>query len=172
MSGRKARFIPGFFGLPIGEHEIVLPSLVSNKMATADPYPRAYLYRRIVQAKLYIDRHYHEKIDLDLIASEARFSKFHFIRLFKNAYRLTPHSYLTQIRIEKARKLLEETDNSIAEVGFMVGFESLGSFSTLFKRKTGLSPAAYRKHQVKRFQLSQEQPLTFIPGCFGLKMVD
>ena len=53
-------------------------------------YPRSYLYRRIVLAKLYIDANYAENINLDLVAGEAHFSKYHFIRLFKQAYSKTP----------------------------------------------------------------------------------
>lgn len=66
-----------------------------------DQPPKIYLYRRIVLAKLFIDEHYAEDIDLDAIAGEASFSKFHFIRLFKMAYGKTPHQYLTRVRIEQ-----------------------------------------------------------------------
>ena len=74
-------------------------------MAT-EQYPKIYLYKRIVQAKLFIDNNYAEDIDLDNIADEAYFSKFHFIRLFKNIYGSTPHHYLRQVRIEHAKQLL------------------------------------------------------------------
>jgi AraC-like DNA-binding protein len=72
---------------------------------TTELYPRVYLYRRIVQAKLFIDSKYADKIDLDNISDEACFSKFHFIRLFNSIYGKTPHQYLTFVRIEKAQQL-------------------------------------------------------------------
>src|SRR5262245_2298210 len=65
-------------------------------------YPKAYLYRRVVQAKLFIDAHFSEEIDVDDISSEAAFSKFHFIRLFKSVYGLAPHAYLTTVRVQQA----------------------------------------------------------------------
>ena len=71
-------------------------------------YPKVYLYRRIVQAKLFIDSHYQESLDLEAIADEAFFSKFHFIRLFKDSYGKTPYQYLTYVRIEKAKGLLKK----------------------------------------------------------------
>ena len=109
-------------------------------------YPRVYLYRRIVRAKLFIDNNYSENIDLDNIADEAFFSKFHFIRQFKKFYGKTPHQYLIVVRIEKAMELLR-TDIPVSEVCYAVGFESLGSFSGLFKRIVGLTPSAYLLHQ-------------------------
>ena len=66
-------------------------------------YPKIYLVRRVVQAKLFIDEHYAERLDLDNISDEACFSKFHFIRLFRNIYGKTPHQYLTTVRIEKPK---------------------------------------------------------------------
>ncbi len=129
-------------------------------------YPGMYLYKRVVQAKLFIDSHYVEPIDLDDIADEALFSKFHFIRLFKSVYGQTPHQYRTQLRIEKAMELLG-AGQSVSHACFDVGFESLGSFTMLFKRRTGLNPSLYRKKMIERTMAIKEQPLYFIPGCFA-----
>src|SRR6476646_827443 len=108
----------------------------------AEQYPKIYLYQRIVQAKLSIDKYYGDKIDLSNISDEAYFSKFHFIRLFKKIYRKTPHQYLTHVRIEKAIDLLR-TDKPVSEVCYAVGFESLSSFGRLFKRIVGSTPSAF-----------------------------
>ena len=131
-------------------------------------YPKGYLYRRIVQAKLFIDNNYSEKIDLDNIADEAYFSKFHFMRQFKKIYGKTPHQYLTTVRIEKAMLLLK-TDLPVSTVCYEVGFESIGSFSALFKRIVGLAPSAYllRQQQIRAHIL--HTPLAHIPGCFAEK---
>jgi AraC-like DNA-binding protein len=87
-------------------------------------YPKIYLYKRIVQAKIFIDTNYHLDIDLDNISDEACFSKFHFIRLFKKAYSKTPHQYLTVVRIEKAVELLQ-SGQQVSEVCYAVGFDSV-----------------------------------------------
>jgi len=128
-------------------------------------YPKMYLYKRIVQAKLFIDMHYTKAIDIDNIADEAYFSKFHFIRLFKKIYGKTPHYYLTSVRIEKA-KLLLQNNISVSEVCLSVGFESLSSFSGLFKRVTGVNPSIYLVQQQHLKAEISEKPLKFIPGCF------
>jgi len=134
-----------------------------------EQYPKIYLYRRLVQAKLFIDAHYADNIDLDNIADEAYFSKFHFIRLFKNIYRRTPHQYLIFLRIEKAMELLK-AGAPVSDVCYTVGFESLGSFSGLFKRMVGRTPSNYSiEQQAIKAQIAQA-PLTFIPGCFAEKI--
>jgi len=131
-----------------------------------EQFPEIYLYRRIVQAKLFIDNNYGEQIDLRGIADEAYFSKFHFIRLFKMAYGKTPHQYLTAVRIDKAQLLLQN-DASVTETCFAVGFESLTSFVGLFKRLTGISPSIYRQQQQQRKKEISCIPLKFIPNCFA-----
>ena len=132
----------------------------------ADQYPKVYLYRRIVQAKLFIDKFYSEKIDLDNISDEAYFSKFHFIRLFKSVYGKTPHQYLTTVRIEKAQQFLQE-NKSVTEVCTLVGFESVSTFSGLFTKLTGKTPSQYLNfHQQRKTQI-QKSPLAFVPGCYA-----
>jgi len=135
---------------------------------TDHQYPKLYFYRRIVQAKLYIDDHYGDSIDLNNIADEAYFSKFHFIRAFKNTYGKTPHQYLIYVRIEKACELLK-TGMPVSEVCYTVGFESLSSFSGLFKRIAGLSPSAYVAQQQNLQQQIKKSPLSFVPACFAEK---
>ena len=135
---------------------------------SSEIYPKVYLYRRIVQAKLFIDTNYAENIDLDNIADEAFFSKFHFIRQFKNIYGKTPHQYLTVTRIEKAMQFLR-TGIPVTDVCFAVGFESLSSFSGLFKRIVGLTPSAYLTQQQQIKAQILKTPLKFIPGCFADK---
>lgn len=131
-----------------------------------DQLPKIYLYRRLVQAKLFIDKNYHNPIDLNDIADEAYFSKYHFIRLFKNIYGKTPHQYLIQVRVENARLLLKR-GLSVADVCYAVGFDSVTSFSALFKKITSCSPANYQQTELKRQAEMQQSPLKFIPGCFA-----
>jgi len=131
-------------------------------------YPKIYLYRQIVRATLFIDENYASRIALDQVANAAFFSKFHFIRLFKKIYGQTPHQYLTTLRIEKSMQLLR-SGLSVTEACYEVGFESPGSFSSLFRRTTGLTPSAYLSHQQKIRARISKSPLDFIPGCFAEK---
>jgi AraC-like DNA-binding protein len=143
---------------------------VSNAVgdAVSNAYPKVYLYRRIVQAKLFIDTNYAENIELANISDEAFFSKFHFIRLFKKIYGYTPHQYVTKVRIDKAMELLR-TNVPVSETCYAVGFESLSSFSGLFKRLVGTTPSAYLLQQQQMKAHILKAPLDFIPGCFAEK---
>ena len=131
-----------------------------------EQFEKIYLYKRVVQAKLFIDKHFADNIDLNNIADQAHFSKFHFIRLFKSIYGLTPNSYLIKTRIDKAKTLLEN-GHSILETGLMIGLESPTSFAGMFKKLEGISPSAYQKNALMRRQLISENPLQFIPNCFA-----
>ena len=135
-------------------------------MGTSASYPKVYLYRRIVQAKLYIDEHYAKKIDLDNIADEAYFSKFHFVRQFKKIYGKTPVQYLQSVRIAHAMKLLQ-AEVPVLDTCILVGFESATTFSGLFKRLVGTSPSVYQERQLMRKAHIMAAPLEYIPGCFA-----
>jgi len=120
--------------------------------------PRAEWYASVRKARAFIDEHFAEPLDLDAICREAHFSRYHFLRLFRSAFGVTPHQYLTQKRIEKAKVLLAANEVSVTEVCFAVGFQSLGSFSTLFQKHAGRSPQQYRLLMFARRK--------FIPQCF------
>ena len=129
-------------------------------------YPKAYMYRRIVEAKRYIDNNYQRKIDLSLISNQANFSKYHFLRLFKASFGLSPHQYLTSIRLAHSEQLLKE-GWTIKDISFEIGFESVPSFTKLFKKKKGISPRTFQKQMAAKQAKIQLQPLTFVPGCFA-----
>lgn len=129
-------------------------------------YPKYYLYQRIVQAKLFMDTHFSESLDLGNIADEACFSKFHLIRLFKTIYGKTPHQYLIQVRIDNS-KLFLRSGCTVAETCFEVGFDSVTSFTGLFKKNEGVSPSVYQRQYKARQKRIQESPLHFIPNCFA-----
>lgn len=102
------------------------------------------LYRRVSKAKDYIDLNYSEHLSLDRISQEASISRFHFLRLFKEVFGETPYQYISTRRIRKAVSLLTSTTMPITEICSEVGFDSLSSFSWLFKQKLGLSPESFR----------------------------
>ncbi len=114
------------------------------------------------RARDLIDRDYAEALDLDAMAQEAGHSKYHFARSFAMAYGETPRAYLTRRRVERAKNLLRTANLSVTEVCFLVGFESLGSFSSLFRRLVGHSPSVYRASS-----LATGGPPP-IPGCVVL----
>ena len=128
-------------------------------------YPKQYLYRRVVTAKIFIDDNYGSPIDLSNIADEACFSKFHFIRLFASIYGKTPHQYLTQVRINRAKELLS-AGATVARTCFSVGFDSIGSFTGLFRRRVGLTPAAFQRSVLSIRGEIAASPLKFVPNCF------
>jgi AraC-like DNA-binding protein len=108
---------------------------------------RAEIYLRLHRAKDFMDASLNQPLTLTQIAEVAWFSPHHFLRLFKQVFRETPHQYLTRKRIERAKHLLSKTDLSITDVCSEVGFESLGSFSWLFRRRVGISPETFRMRQ-------------------------
>lgn len=124
------------------------------------------IYQRIAAAKVFIDKNYHEPIDLDRISRQALLSRFHFHRLFTRIYKKTPHQYVTQTRLEAAKVLLAKEGISITDVCNMIGFESLGSFSSLFSKQSGYSPQYYRNIAWLKKKLAKEQPKRLIPHCF------
>jgi len=107
-----------------------------------------------------MDRHYAEPIDLPRMAAEAGFSKFHFARAFKETFGETPGAYLTRRRVERAKDLLRSANLTVTEVCMLVGFSSLGSFSSRFSELVGMSPSAFQRDNVAR---GGPPP---IPGCF------
>jgi AraC-like DNA-binding protein len=123
------------------------------------------LYQRIVSAKAYIDENFTEPIDLKQISQRALLSRFHFHRLFTRIYRRTPHKYLTEKRLDRAKHLLSE-NKAVTDVCAEVGFESIGSFSVLFKKEIGFAPTYYRNMAWLKKQKQKEQPKSFIPHCF------
>lgn len=127
--------------------------------------------QRIVAAKLYMDDNFHERISLEGISERAFFSRFHFHRLFCRVYRKTPHQYLTRKRLHKAQELLQQ-EMAVTEVCNEVGFESIGSFSVLFKKETGMAPMMYRNMMIMRNQKAKAQPKAFIPHCFIHQLVE
>lgn len=124
-------------------------------------------YARLLRARRLIDERFDEPLNLEAMAAEACFSRYHFLREFQREFRQTPHEYLQTRRIERARQLLASGHHSVTDVCFQVGFQSPGSFSTLFRRMVGQPPAIYRARSVVVVPgFGQVGPLALIPACF------
>jgi AraC family transcriptional regulator len=95
-------------------------------------------------------QHIHANIDgplpLDRLAMIAGMSKFHFAKTFHRAMGMPPHQYVVRARMDKARTLLGEEMMSLAQVALRVGYVDPGQFASQFRKRTGLTPAQYRRH--------------------------
>jgi AraC-like DNA-binding protein len=121
------------------------------------------LNRRLLRARDAMDRAYAEALDVRAVAAVAALSEFHFIRSFRACFGETPHRYLQRRRVERSMFLLRETDRSITDICFDVGFTSLGTFSRTFRAIVGESPSAYRANHPPIeaphcFQMAQTRP--------------
>jgi AraC-like DNA-binding protein len=100
--------------------------------------------RHLLRAKDLADARYFEPLGVDDLARAAGLSRAHFSREFRAAFGESPHTYLLTRRMERAAALLRTTDHSVTEICFSVGLQSVGSFTSSFKRTYGVTPTAYR----------------------------
>ena len=103
------------------------------------------LNRRLLRARDAMDRAYGEPLDVHAVAAVACLSEAHFIRSFRACFGETPHRYLQRRRVERAMFLLRETERSVTDVCYDVGFTSLGTFSRTFRAIVGETPSEYRR---------------------------
>jgi AraC-like DNA-binding protein len=124
--------------------------------------------RRMLRARDAMDFSYAQPLDIPALARVAHVSEAHFIRTFRATFGETPHRYLQRRRVERSMSLLRETDRSVTEICFAVGFNSLGTFSRTFRDIVGTSPSAYRRTAA----LGPSAPTCFVkawtrPSSFG-----
>lgn len=101
--------------------------------------------RPIRLAKQYIQNHFHEQITMEEVSSEVGLSAAYFSVLFKKAEGEGFAKYLINLRVEEAKRLLRETNDSVAEICRRVGYNDLKHFTHTFEKVTGVKPATYRK---------------------------
>ena len=102
-------------------------------------------YSLIKEAKSYIEKHFSENIKLKDIAANVHLSEIYFHTIFKENLGISPHKYLTDYRINKAKLYLLQNDKSISEIAELTGFGCQQYFNKVFKKETGFTPASYRK---------------------------
>jgi AraC-like DNA-binding protein len=116
------------------------------------------LARHLLRVRDLMDRAYATELDVPALARSAHVSPAHFSREFKATFGETPHRYLLSRRMERAMALLRAGERSVTEVCHDVGFTSLGSFSTQFRRFVGVTPTDYRER-------TATEDLALVPGC-------
>lgn len=107
-------------------------------------HTRKELYRRLCKAKEYMQGTFTQSPAIQEIARYANLSEFHFFRLFKQVYGITPHNYLMQLKLNYASQLLKESGLSIAETAALSGFSDVFAFSKAFKKRRGVTPGAWK----------------------------
>jgi AraC family transcriptional regulator len=116
----------------------------ASKIPAKKPSTRVELYRRLLRGKDYMDSFFGDPLRLAEVANQACLSPYHFHRLFREVFRETPNQYLQRKRLAKAQRLLERSEQSVTDICLEVGFESISSFSALFRRTFGYPPREYR----------------------------
>jgi len=125
------------------QHRNVLEEIA--RMPPLKPSTKLELYKRLAQATDFIHASYQEQPQLEGMANAACLSKFHFLRLFKQVYHISPYQYLQQLRIQKAQQLLQGSAMSVLDIADALGFENSNSFSRLFLQHKGMYPSQYRQ---------------------------
>jgi AraC family transcriptional regulator len=113
------------------------------RLPAIKPATKLELFKRLSLATDYMHTCNYQDMDLDQLAATACLSKYHFLRLFRQAYGLSPHQYIQQLRLEKAKLLLIQTSFAVQDIADMLGFENSQSFSRFFFRATGAYPSQY-----------------------------
>jgi AraC-like DNA-binding protein len=116
----------------------------TDALPAARASTREELWRRVNRARDFLHAHLGSPITLSEVAVVACLSPFHLLRTFQSAFQETPHQYLQQCRLARAKFLLEKTRIPVTAVCLDCGFTSLGSFSALFRKSCGMSPREWR----------------------------
>ena len=130
----------------------------------SDVHPQTY--KNLAHARDFMRHAYQRPISLPDISAQANLSPYHFQRVYKRTFQETPHEFLTRLRIERAKTLLARGSHNVTEACFEVGFSSLGSFSTLFAHRVGLSPSEYRRYVRSGVAVPETVRQLFVPTCF------
>ena len=118
----------------------------SGASVSADPVNS----RQCTMIRRYIDSHYKEALTLDLLAEKANVNKYYLSHVYKEAYGISPISYMIVCRIQEGKRLLADTDLSLSQISSILGFSSPSYFSQSFRKAEGISPVEYRKAHQQR----------------------
>ncbi|MGD0443876.1 MAG: AraC family transcriptional regulator [Edaphobacter sp.] len=105
------------------------------------PLPQAILRR----VKEHMEEHLQNNLSLDELARKTHYSRGHFLRMFRAATGKTPHQYLTERRIERAKRILQEEEISLIDIAARCGFSSQSHMTRVFREQFGVTPSAFRR---------------------------
>lgn len=125
-------------------------------------------FRRLQTARDIIALDIGGQRSLQEIARISGMSPFHFIRQFEALFGITPHQFRIQRRVDRAKLLLASYGMSVTEVCVEVGMSSLGSFSTLFHSRVGMTPSSFQRRAKVMVQVPGQLPPQLFPGCLSL----
>lgn len=117
-----------------------------DRLSFSKPKTREEIFRRLILAKEYISSNYNRQITLEDVASQACLSVNHLLRTFKEAYHQSPYQFLMQLRLSRAKNLLQTTTYPLHEIVNLVGFECTSSFIRLFKSAYHVTPLKFKKN--------------------------
>lgn len=120
------------------DHQPILKQI--NSINSLKQITKKELYRRVLKGKDYIDANYLSKIEIHIVAKEANLSEYHFFRLFKSIFNISPHQYIISKRLEIAKQLLQNKALKLSDIAIITGFSDMHSLSKAFKKHFGLSP--------------------------------
>jgi AraC-like DNA-binding protein len=125
---------------------------------------RDVVLQRLVRARDLVHAELHTKPSLARLAEASGLSRAHFAREFAATFGLSPHQYLVHVQLDHAKRALA-AGASVTEVCYELGFESLGTFSASFHRRTGVTPRAWQR-ATRPFVQSLGVPMLFVPACW------
>jgi AraC family transcriptional regulator len=117
-----------------------------QKLSAAKSVTRQELYKRLVTARAFMEERVSEPLTIAEIAREACLNRYYFIELFRTAFGVTPHQYLRRKKLDYAHSLLRTGEHSVTAVCHLVGFQSVASFTNLFRRTFGQTPSEAAMH--------------------------
>ncbi len=116
----------------------------AEKIPTLRNSTRDEILRRLIIAVDYVHSYYDRDLSLEDLATVSCLSKFHFLRLFKTVFGKTPYQFINEVKIQRAKSLLQHTNHNIVAISQMLGFGDASTFSRLFYNQTGLYPTQFR----------------------------
>jgi AraC-like DNA-binding protein len=142
------------------------PPILGAASQRLGPLVEEDTFARLYRSREFLASNFDQRLRLSEAARKACLSPFHYHRMFVRAFGETPHDFLTRRRIDRAKQLLARDECPVTEVCLAVGYESLGSFSSMFRSAVGRSPLEYRQSLRRVFPVPRIAPYRFIPACF------
>jgi len=132
----------------------VRSSYTNINKSSESPILSRNLPSNIISALQYIENNITDNVSLSSLSKEANLSKHHFCRVFKKYIGKSPKRFIIDLKIERAKKLLVDIDNTVSTVAWEIGFNDLSSFIKHFKRTSGVTPSDYRKSLITLNKIS------------------